>query len=459
MHERRYADLWRRGGIVLVAAILLAAVASTIYFVNRRYEHSLHPSQEIPWLASQLESEYLKTSEALRLYMLNGSVTHSDLLLRFEVYWSRVELMDQGFRFVDVENEIWKRVRPTLFRALKGLDSVISDPRFHETPEGRMAIQDHFGVSDDLDMLTQDAIRMVWMRNSELGRRAMNTVVATLAGCLVLLIFLAGAMYIMARKQKALALAEHEAKEQALASNRERERFMASMSHELRTPLNAIIGFSEIMRSQTFGPMDRKYREYADDIHVSGAHLLGLVNQLLDISSESDEGKRIIVSEFRIADALRDCVSMMTPLSAEKNLSLSLDIRKDLPVETSQQKFQQIVINLLSNAVKFTPDGGAIKVVLDAMTDGTTVVSVQDSGIGMAEDELSSVFNPFFRSTDPYVTSSEGAGLGLAISKQAAEQMGMGLDIESVPGRGTTAMLSIPVELVSPGRNQQLLLA
>lgn len=433
-------------GVIATVLIMMVAVVFTIFYMNRRYEAALHPSHEIPWLASQLETEYLRTSQALRLYATDSGVAHDEVVLRFEVYWSRVELMAQGARFADIQDGSWQTLGPALFASLAELDEVITRPGFHQTASGTRAIRNHLLIWPALHAFSQESIRSVWTRNTLQQRRAMITVVTAMAVVLILVVFVAGIMFKMARKQAALASSERVSRELAEASNRERERFMASMSHELRTPLNAIIGFSEVMSLSKFGPLDRKYREYAHDILKSGHHLLGLVNQVLDISSLSERKNELVLSRFRVSQVLDDCMAMVAPLVRGNDLSTHVEVRQDFEIETDVQKFMQIMVNLLSNAVKFTPAHGTITVILAEKADGDIEIAVRDTGIGMTDEVRARVFDPFFRSADPYVSSSEGTGLGLAISREAAGQMGFTLVLESAPGQGTTAALLIPAE-------------
>ncbi len=432
--------------MTVTVLLILGAIVFTIFVMNRRYEASLHPSQEIPWLASQLETEYLRMSHALQLYMLEGGVAHSEVVLRFEVYWSRVDLMAQGARFAGFEEGTWKTLGPMLRASLAELDPIITDPGFHRTVSGREAIENHLAMWPELHGFSQEAIRFIWTRNALQQRHAMVTVVTTLAVVLMLVVIVAGNLVMMARKQSALARSERRSKEIAEASIRQRERFMASMSHELRTPLNAIIGFSEVMTLGTMGPLEGRYREYAEDILKSGRHLLGLVNQVLDVSSIGERDPELTLSRFRISDVLDDCLAMVLPLSRAKGLTAGVDIQQDFEIEADAQKFKQIVVNLLSNAIKFTPEDGAISVALRANADGDIEVAVIDSGIGMTDEVRSQVFDPYFRSADPYVLSSEGTGLGLAISREVANQLGFTLELQSAPGEGTIAILLVPAK-------------
>lgn len=425
---------------------LMVAAIFTIFFVHERYEASLHPSKEVPWLASQLETEYLRTSEALKLYSADAGIAHQELQLRFEIYWSRVDLMVGGARQAGIEDETWRRLEPMLFSSLSALDAVLPDPDFHKTPAGQQAINQHLSLWKALHAFSQQSIRFIWSRNIQQERDAMITVMTAMAVTLILVILVAVVIFVMARRHSAMARSERRAKEHALEANGMLERFLASMSHELRTPLNAIIGFSEVMSLGKLGPLDSRYQGYAQDILGSGKHLLGLVDQLLDVSRSANRRAQIELSDFSIAGVLNDSVKMMSVISEAKSVSMSVHVSRDFSVNADSRKLMQILVNLLSNAVKFTHAGGTVSVSLDKDADGNIAVAVRDTGVGMSAEVRERAFDPFFRSPDPYVSSCEGTGLGLAISRDVASQMGFGLDLQSAPGKGTTATLRIPAK-------------
>ncbi|GJL88609.1 MAG: hypothetical protein DHS20C03_23180 [Minwuia thermotolerans] len=435
-----------KAGVAATVIFLMVAAIFTIFFVHERYEASLHPSKEVPWLASQLETEYLRTSEALKLYSADAGISHQEVQLRFEIYWSRVELMAGGARLAGIEDETWRRLEPMLFSSLSALDAVVLDPDFHQTPAGQQAINQHLSLWKALHAFSQRSIRFIWSRDIKQERDAMITVMTAMAVTLILVIFVAVVIFVMARRHSAMARSERRAKELALESNGMLERFLASMSHELRTPLNAIIGFSEVMSLGKLGPLDSRYQGYARDILGSGRHLLGLVDQLLDVSRPGSRRAELELSNFSIAGVLHDSVKMMSVISDAKSVSMSVHVPRDFSVSADSRKLTQILVNLLSNAVKFTHAGGTVSVSLDRAADGEIAVAVRDTGVGMSAEVRERAFDPFFRSPDPYVSSCEGTGLGLAISRDMASQMGFGLDLESAPGKGTTATLRIPAK-------------
>ena len=228
-------------------------------------------------------------------------------------------------------------------------------------------------------------------------------------------------------------------------ANRAKSEFLATMSHEFRTPLNAILGFSEILRSQLFGPLGAKhYEEYAADIHASGTHMLALINDILDISA-IEAGKRPLTMEaIDLESVFRESLKNFKLQADAKDIRLSLDIATGLPnVLADKRSLFQMVQNLLSNAVKFTgPDGD---IVLSARSaDGQLTVQVSDSGIGIPSHTLPGITEPFAQSkTDPHITQT-GTGLGLSIVKSLIEAHDGTLTIDSLEGTGTTVTLIFP---------------
>ncbi|MCH7864923.1 MAG: PAS domain-containing sensor histidine kinase [Proteobacteria bacterium] len=236
------------------------------------------------------------------------------------------------------------------------------------------------------------------------------------------------------------------AKEEAETASRAKSEFLAAMSHDLRTPLNAILGFADILRGQYFGPIDDKYREYADDIHSSGEHLLELVNDILDLST-IEAGKQALVREkLAIEEVIAECAKIISEKARFYGIDLITKVPKNLPsLYADRRATKQILLNLLSNAVKFTPEGG--KVTLSAKgLKGKTVFMVADSGKGIPAEELPGLTDPFTRGErDPYV-AEKGWGLGLTITKSLVDLHDGTLDIKSKVGKGTTVTVTLPNE-------------
>ncbi|MBX9460402.1 MAG: PAS domain-containing protein [Brevundimonas sp.] len=232
----------------------------------------------------------------------------------------------------------------------------------------------------------------------------------------------------------------------AEAANQAKSEFLANMSHELRTPLNAINGFSEIMAGEMFGPLgDARYRGYAADILKSGQHLLSLINDILDMA-KIEAGKLTLHYEaVSLKEIVEDAARLMRGRVEESGLKLLVDA-PDLPtIEADHRGLKQVVLNLLSNAVKFTPEGGDIVVALSREDDDRVRVAVTDTGIGIAAEDLGRLARPFEQVEGQHSKTTQGTGLGLALTKSLIELHGGTLTLESEPGRGTTVSFDLPI--------------
>jgi len=241
--------------------------------------------------------------------------------------------------------------------------------------------------------------------------------------------------------------ARHAALIDAEQANQAKSEFLATMSHEFRTPLNAILGFSEMLRSQYFGPLGAEnYKNYANDIHNSGEQMLELINDILDISA-LEAGKRQMMSEAVDLEALLgDCIRSFEHQAANAEVSLSMDFSEGLPaLNTDKRSINQIVLNLISNAVKFTERNGAITVSA-LVVDNNLTIKISDTGIGIASDKLPKITEPFSQGrSDPHL-AQHGTGLGLSIVRSLVNAIGAELNIESEVGTGTTVSVTFPTE-------------
>lgn len=238
-------------------------------------------------------------------------------------------------------------------------------------------------------------------------------------------------------------------KVRAEAANRAKSEFLANMSHELRTPLNAINGFSEIMVGEMFGPLgDKRYKEYAQDILNSGQHLLALINDILDMS-KIEAGKLSLKFEpIAVEDVAGDAVRLVRHRADAAGLIVGMEFGTGLPeVEADYRAVKQVLLNLLSNAIKFTPRGGRVTVRAEVRQDplGERVrISVEDTGIGIADEDLQRLARPFEQIENQHSKTTQGTGLGLALTKSLVEMHGGALDLRSTPGSGTTVSFSLP---------------
>lgn len=232
-------------------------------------------------------------------------------------------------------------------------------------------------------------------------------------------------------------------KERAEEANRAKSAFLANMSHELRTPLNAIIGFSDIMQQEMLGPLTGKYGEYSADINRSAEHLLGIINDILDLSKIEAGKLELDEQHVNVRKALHSAERIIAPRAAEMEIRFSRAVPDDVPfLFADERALKQILINLLSNAVKFTAAGGEVHLTVDADKNGMTF-EVRDTGIGIAAEELESIFRPFQQGSSG-ASMQEGTGLGLSLVKSLTDLHGGTIVLESEPGVGTTVRITFP---------------
>ena len=222
--------------------------------------------------------------------------------------------------------------------------------------------------------------------------------------------------------------------------------FLANMSHELRTPLNAVIGFSEVLQDQMFGEINEKQQEYVNNILTSGRHLLSLINDILDLSKVESGKMELEVGVFSLRESLEASITMLMEKAMKGGLELQLDLapEADVRIEADQRKLKQILFNLLSNAVKFTPATGTVH--LSAVRDGDYIeITVRDTGIGIRDEDISKLFQPFTQLESVYTKGFEGTGLGLALTRQLVELHGGRIWVNSEFGAGSSFSVTLPL--------------
>ncbi len=258
---------------------------------------------------------------------------------------------------------------------------------------------------------------------------------------------LASVADIMSDRARELDIARERAEQASISKTN----FLASMSHELRTPLNAIIGFADLVRKESYGALQPpRYREYIEDIYQSGDHLLGLINEILDMAKIEAGRFELHEDVFDPSDTVARVLRMLQPSGEEAGLTFEFELM-DRPVPkicADERHLQQVLLNLISNAIKFTDRGGTITLRSQMNEDGSLEIQIHDTGIGIPEDQMEKIFEPFEQVENTHTRTKSGTGLGLPLARAMVEAVGGTLTLSSCEGVGTCACASIPAERV-----------
>lgn len=251
---------------------------------------------------------------------------------------------------------------------------------------------------------------------------------------------------------EAHAISEN-ARRQAEEANRAKSEFLASMSHDLRTPLNAIMGFSDLILQGTYGPVAPvKYTDYIRDIHESGEHLLNLINDILDVSKIEAGKRELEETDVRLRDVAEEAAHFVEIQAQKAGIQIRFDIPLLATMRADERALVQILTNLLSNAVKFTKPGGSATVFVRRQPDGALILGVEDTGIGIASEDMAKVLEPFGQVNHYVSVEGRGTGLGLSIVKGLIEAMGGSFGVESTPNVGTRIWGEFPPKLTVAAR-------
>jgi len=232
------------------------------------------------------------------------------------------------------------------------------------------------------------------------------------------------------------------------AQGRTRAEVVAELAHELRTPLSAICGFSDMMRRQQFGPIPPRYREYAEDIHSAGMHVLQVISGFLDVTKAEARQEPLAVSMVDIGTIVGDSVKLMAAEAEKTGVDLRLVVKPGIEeIQTDRAKLMQIVLNMTSNAVKFTPSGGSVTIEVgpDA-AGGAYFIVIRDTGVGIDPSDLAEVTRSFGQ-TRSAGGKPKGSGFGMPLTRQYVEMLGGALTVTSRPGQGTAVTIRLPKSL------------
>jgi signal transduction histidine kinase len=290
-------------------------------------------------------------------------------------------------------------------------------------------------------------------RIPEAARTGLGLVSVACAGIYVTLMALSNARLVVSQSELRREVENHRrtadqlrgASQAAEAASRAKSEFLATMSHELRTPLNAIIGFSQLMRAETFGALAPRYRDYAKDIDDSAEHLLEIINDILDIAKTESGRIELVDTEIDVHAVMGGVQRLLESRAAKASLTFELRLPADLPrLRADARRVKQMLLNLAGNAIKFTPAGGLVVLAAERSAAGGLALRVTDTGIGIAPDKLAKVLEPFYQVDSSLARRHEGTGLGLPLVAAMAAWHDASLRLESGLGTGTTVVLEFP---------------
>lgn len=264
-----------------------------------------------------------------------------------------------------------------------------------------------------------------------------------------------GVMCAQAIMRAHLRSAEREAREAAELANRSKSHFVATISHELRTPMNAVLGYTSLLADEIYGPVSALQKEHIGRVQTSGYHLLGLIEDLLSYARVEAGQESVHPENVVLADILEASLVLVRPLAAKKGLKIHVNGSSEpIAMSTDPRKLRQILINLIANAIKFTDNGD---IIVQFRVDGveaplTVRIEVADSGLGMSPEVQARIFDPFWQADAAAMKTSGSGGLGLSVARQLARLLGGDVTVSrSAPGAGSTFVVFLPMNYVSPG--------
>ena len=234
-----------------------------------------------------------------------------------------------------------------------------------------------------------------------------------------------------------------EQNEKILEADKVKNEFLANISHELRTPLNSILGFADILDAELYGNLNDKQKDYINDIKASGTHLLGMINEILDMSKIEANAMKIVKSRFWLSCAVNEVKNIIMPLALKKGIVINADVENDFEVFADYQKIQQILYNLVSNAIKYSPENDSVDIAISS-NDECFRIAVHDNGAGIDPKYHGKIFAKFVQLDNAYTKKESSTGLGLTITKKLVELHDGKITIISEVNNGSTFIVEIP---------------
>ncbi|MBL8696747.1 MAG: HAMP domain-containing histidine kinase [Alphaproteobacteria bacterium] len=444
-----------------ILMVLAFAGAGTMVALYRGAQESLaeltlSPLDNNTWAAVQVQLEYERLRSVLRAARLaDPDVTLESIGLRVDIIHSRIGVLeagDVGFALARLPSH--STVMEVLRSAMQSADLILASAEPDDVGDVARRLD---GLLEPLDSTIKRFTVEVVQSSAAFRHRHEAELAALLVQLRWISIFvgagLLGGASLLALQNRRLRASERGARKmlhELTEANAAKSRFLANMSHELRTPLNAVLGFSDVMRQQMLGPLPVRYAGYVRDIHASGEHLLGLIEDVLNMA-RIDAGHAELKMEWVALSEIIDSALLVTRPQAELgHVTLQLPPAPDVEVLVDARALRQVLVNLLSNAVKFTERGGRVSCRVVQEPRGGLHIDVEDTGMGIPPDDLAKVTQPFHRGANATAAAVGGTGLGLAITKTLIELHDGRLELISALGEGTRARIVLPAARLRP---------